>query len=166
MGAPRAIGHRGVREAAGSWRADPQPCLLDVNVLIALIDPKHSHHLIAHQWLAQHRAAWATCPLTENSVLRIVGHPRYPTGPGSPAKVAPSLVSVRARPGHCFWQDDLSLLDARIVDATRLLTPHQITDTYLLALAVKHGGKLASFDKRLVADAVRGGNAALHVIEG
>ena len=59
--------------------------LLDVNVLIALVDPAHVHHEPAHAWFSQQGStSWATCPMTENGLLRIVGHPRYPNSPGSP----------------------------------------------------------------------------------
>ena len=154
-----------VRETAGRWRTSTSPYLLDVNVLIALVDPAHSHHLQAHDWFRREGSvAWATCALTQNGVLRIIGHARYPEGPKSPFKVVSLLADLCASPGHIFWPCDYSLLDASLVDATRLLNSSQVTDTYLLALAAKHGGKLATFDKRLVADAVHGGRAALHVI--
>jgi toxin-antitoxin system PIN domain toxin len=139
--------------------------LLDVNVLIALLDPVHVQHDTAHAWFAaQGQHAWATCPLTENGVLRIVGHARYPNTPGSPAAVAPLVAQLRQSPGHVFWPDDLSLLDRERVDADRLLSAGQVTDSYLLALACAHGGQLASFDRRLVTDAVHGGARALHLI--
>ncbi|HWH80959.1 MAG TPA: TA system VapC family ribonuclease toxin [Burkholderiaceae bacterium] len=140
--------------------------LLDVNVLIALVDPAHVQHDPAHEWFAaQGHPAWATCPLTENSVLRIVGNTRYPNSPGTPAAVAPLLATLRTLRGHVFWPDDISLLDAERADAARLLSSAQITDTYLLAPACAHGGQLASFDRRLVKDAVRGGARRLHLIE-
>jgi hypothetical protein len=139
--------------------------LLDVNVLIALIDPTHVSHGDAHRWFAQAGSArWATCPLTENGVIRIVGSPRYPNTPGSPAVVATVLGRLRALPGHVFWPDDISLLDGRHVDAAHVLAAGQVTDTYLLALAVAHGGQLASLDRRLSVTAVHGGKGALHLI--
>jgi len=139
--------------------------LLDVNVLIALIDPSHVQHDVAHEWFAgQGQTAWATCPLTENGVLRIVGHARYPNSPGTPAAVAQLMAGLRALPGHAFWPDDISLLDAEKLDATRLLSSAQVTDSYLLALACAHGGQLATFDRRLVTDAVHSGARGLHLI--
>src|SRR5277367_1153841 len=129
--------------------------LLDVNVLIALLDPTHVQHNLAHEWFAKRETqAWATCPLTENGVLRIVGHARYPNSPGTPAVVAELLTTLCALPGHDFWPDDITLLDAGRVDGSRLLDSAQVTDSYLLALAGAHGGQLATFDQRLVADAV------------
>ena len=139
--------------------------LLDINVLIALIDPAHVQHDRAHEWFAgMGRRAWATCPLTENGVLRIVGHARYPNSPSTPAAVAVLLTTLRALPGHEFWSDDISLLDAKHVDCSRLLDSAQVTDSYLLALAGAHGGQLATFDLHLVTDAVVYGARALHSI--
>jgi len=91
--------------------------LLDVNVLIALIDPVHVLHDRAHEWFAaQGLEAWATCPLTENGVLRIVGHPRYHNSPGTPAAVAELMAVLRGLGGHEFWPDDVSLLDQRRIE--------------------------------------------------
>ncbi len=140
--------------------------LLDVNVLIALIDPAHVQHDRAHEWFAAlGRQAWATCPLTENGVLRIVGHARYPNSPGTPAAVAELIAGLRSLPGHEFWPDDLTLFDNRRIHITRLLDSAQVTDSYLLALARAHGGQMATFDRHLVADAVVKGPQALHVID-
>lgn len=139
--------------------------LLDINVLIALIDPAHIHHDMAHKWFAaKGQKAWATCPLTENGVLRIIGHPRYPNSPGPPAVVAGLLASLRDLPGHAFWPDNVSLLDRQHVSAARLLSSAQVTDSYLLSLARAHVGQLASFDQALVTDAVIDGSQAFHLI--
>ncbi len=140
--------------------------LLDVNVLIALIDPTHVQHDRAHDWFAQKgRRAWATCPLTENGVLRIVGNARYPNSPGSPAAVAEAVAVLRGLGGHEFWPDDVSLFDPNRVDTTRLLNSAQITDSYLLALAGAHQGQLATFDRHVVSDAVIEGRKTLHCID-
>lgn len=140
--------------------------LLDANVLIALIDPAHVRHHAAHEWFdASGKHAWATCPLTENAVLRIVGHPRYPDSPGTPAAVAELMKTLCTLPGHVFWPAKISLFDPQYFDTARLLHTAQITDSYLLALARAHSGKLATFDRRLVTDAVPGGTQALHVID-
>jgi uncharacterized protein len=140
--------------------------LLDVNVLIALIDPAHIHHDAAHEWFAAiGNSAWATCPITENAVVRIVGDPRYPNSPGTPAAVTDILERFFTAPGHTFWEDEISLLDPQHVDTTRLLSSRQVTDTYLLALAHSHQGKLATFDRRLISLAVRDAAQHLHVIQ-
>ena len=139
--------------------------LLDINVLIALIDAHHVHHDRAHAWFAEKGSqAWASCATTENGLLRIVGNPRYPNSLGSPVAVVPVLQGLRRLPGHRFWNDDISLMDSRYVDGSRLLLSGQITDSYLLALAAHHGGLLATLDARLCTDAVRDGVKALCLI--
>ena len=139
--------------------------LLDVNVLIALIDPGHVAHNDAHAWFSSEgHTSWATCPITENGVVRILGNPKHPNSPGSPAVVAGFVEQLRALPGHCFWAEDFSLIGSDVVDARRILTSAQVTDTYLLALSKMRGGVLATFDRRLSVDAVKSGKSALHLI--
>ena len=139
--------------------------LLDVNVLIALIDPTHVGHDVAHLWFEREgRQSWATCPMTENGVIRIVGHANYPNTPGAPADVALIVAQLRTLPGHVFWPDDISLVGVADIDPAQILTSGQVTDTYLLALAVTRQARLATFDRRLSTKAVRGGKAALHLI--
>jgi uncharacterized protein len=139
--------------------------LLDVNVLIALIDPVSTHHEKAQNWFASvGRQSWATCPLTQNGLIRVVGNPRYPNLPGNPTTVAELLTRFVDEPGHQFWPNDRSILDKSRIDTSRLTVPSQITDSYLLALAVAHGGQLATLDRRLIPDAVINGAQALHLI--
>jgi predicted nucleic acid-binding protein len=109
---------------------------------------------------------WATCPLTENGIIRVVGHPRYPNSARSPAAVAPFVARLRTPPGHVFWKDELSLIGSELVDVDQIVTPGQVTDTYLLPLASTNKGQFATFDRRLSTKAVRRGRAALHVIDG
>ena len=139
--------------------------LLDVNVLIALIDSAHLDHDRAHEWFAtEGKHAWATCPMTENAVLRILGHTSYPNSPGPPTMIAPIMKALRGASGHHFWADDISIADESLINQKRLLNSGQITDTYLLALAKSRQGKLASFDRRLVVDAVVNGKNHFHLI--
>ncbi len=139
--------------------------LLDVNVLIALIDPGHVQHGNAHNWFAKvGKRAWATSPLTQNGLLRVVGHPRYPNSPGTPAAVADLMTALLDHPGHMFWADDITLLDERFVSTERLLNSGQVTDSYLLALAAAHGGALATFDRQMVTEAVVNGSQTFHCI--
>jgi uncharacterized protein len=139
--------------------------LLDVNVLIALIDPAHIEFDRAHEWFdAIGRHSWATSPMTENGALRVLSNPRYTNSSGSPAVIAQMLQELCTLSGHVFWPDDISLLDPRHLDMSRLLTTAQITDSYLLALAIAHDGQLATFDRRLIPDAVHSGSRGLHRI--
>lgn len=139
--------------------------LLDVNVLIALLDSDHVHHEIAHLWFeTEGRHSWATCPLTENGVLRIVGDPRYPNSPGSPYIVAPMIKQLQTVQGHAFWSDDISLLNQADIDPDCLLHSRFITDTYLLALAKSRNGTLITFDRHLTTVAVKNGKRHLHLL--
>lgn len=139
--------------------------LLDVNVLIALIDPAHVQHEPAHEWFARVGSrSFATCPITENGLLRIVGHPKYPNSPGAPGAVASLLAAMRALPGHTFWPDKISIADDQFVDTSRLSSHGQVTDSYLLGLARAHNGRLASMDRKLTFDAVPDGRKALELI--
>lgn len=139
--------------------------LLDINILIALVDPAHIQHDPAHDWFARvGRKAFATCPLTENGLVRIVGHPKYPNSPGPPSVVLQSLVAIRGLPGHVFWPDDVSIADSSFLAAELLSSHSRVTDSYLLALAHAKGGRLATLDRKLAAEAVAGGKEALALI--
>lgn len=139
--------------------------LLDINVLIALVDPAHIQHDQAHEWFARMgRRAFATCPLTENGLVRIIGHPKYPNSPGPPGVVLESLAAIRGLAGHTFWPDDLSIADEAFF-APELLSSHtRVTDSYLLALAHAHGGRLATMDQKLATEVVPGAKQALELI--
>ena len=139
------------------------PYLLDVNLLLALTDPMHVTHDIAHEWFARTgHQQWATCPLTENGFVRIASHPKYPNRPGDANLVLAMLRQFCAIDGHQFWTDDISLRDLLSADA--VFTHQQITDIYLLGLAVQHNGKLATFDRRIPASAIQNGAQALEVL--
>jgi len=129
--------------------------LFDVNVLIALLDENHIHHWRAHEWWAANRSAgWATCALTENGVTRIMSQSGY-ENPVSTAFAIDLLAEQVEHGDHVFWPDDISLRDPTHFVPTRILGPNQITDVYLLALAVKNGGRLATFDRTIPVAAVR-----------
>jgi uncharacterized protein len=139
--------------------------LLDVNVLIALLDGSHVSHEAAHIWFARDGAKhWATCPITENGLVRIVGNPKYPNATGTAGEALALLEEFTSLPGHEFWPDDITLRDAARFDPAKILTSAQVTDSYLLALATRNGGKLATLDRRLSAQSVHGGATNLHVI--
>ena len=139
--------------------------LLDVNVLIARVDPRHEHHQRVVRW--EHDNAnelIVTCPLTENGFVRTYGHPGYPGGPGSPAEALVELRCLRALPLHRFVTDSLSLDDAHVFRSLQGITPRQLTDVYLLGLAAHHGIRFATTDSRIQADRVLDGAGALCVI--
>jgi toxin-antitoxin system PIN domain toxin len=139
--------------------------LLDINVLIARADPAHVFHERAVSWMASLKnASIATCPLTENGFLRIYGNPVYPEGPGSPAAASPMLAAIRRLPQHVFLPDDISLSDTAGIPTLVGVGHSQLTDLYLLALAVRHSAVFATFDRRVDPAMVIGGSDALLVI--
>jgi len=135
--------------------------LLDVNVLVALFDPDHVHHDVAHDWFAHHRTrGWATCPLTENGFIRTAVALSKARAPLGASELADRLRSFTASGFHAFWPDDLRLLDEDLFDLDGVFGHHQLTDIYLLGLAVRHKGVLATFDRKIPCAAVKGATAA------
>ncbi len=129
--------------------------LLDVNVLLALLDANHLHHGLAMAWWTEHhQQGWASCPLTQNGVLRIMSGSSY-LNRQPPAVVAERLALATSNAGHKFWPDALSLLEPGLLKWERIIGSRQITDTYLLALAVKNGGRFVTLDKGVSVQAVR-----------
>jgi toxin-antitoxin system PIN domain toxin len=110
--------------------------LLDVNVIIALLDSGHVLHASARSWLERHlNQSWATCPLTQSGVVRMMAQPAYPnTQPAQ--QVAARLAEACDHPSHAFWPQEISLLQEGLIRWESILGPRQITDAYLLALAV------------------------------
>ena len=134
--------------------------LYDVNVLLALFDAEHTQHASALAWHdANASLGWATCPITQNGLLRIMSQPAY-SHPIPLASVADRLrESATEAAHHRFLADDLSLVDAVIVRQSALLRPSTLTDIYLLALAVKHEARFVTFDRGISLNAVVGARA-------
>ncbi len=132
--------------------------LLDVNVLIALFDQDHVFNERAHQWLEAHaREGIATCPLTENGLVRILSHPNYSKSVRLiPADVIDRLARFCLHQNHVFWPDSVSLRESNVFRIERFLGPGQVTDLYLLALAVGESGRLVTFDDGIPIAAVTG----------
>ena len=130
--------------------------LLDINVLIALLDADHPHHAWAVRWFKSNvQNGWASCPITQNGCVRIMSQPAYPNC--FPASVVMTrLREATGNAAHQFWPDDVSLLDGDMVDGTFVHGPRQVTDVYLLALAVRHSGRFVTFDGAIAVAAVRG----------
>ena len=139
--------------------------LLDVNVLIAIFAPHHIHHEAAHAWFGANRSSgWATCPLTENGMVRILSNPASSPVVERPAALAKRLQAFRESGEHRFWPDDVTLCDNRLFSLG--VGWRQLTDVYLLGLAVQHQGRLATFDRSIPLKAVPGARAEhLCVIE-
>jgi toxin-antitoxin system PIN domain toxin len=138
------------------------PALLDVNVLVALFDPHHIQHDAAHDWFAANRHfGWATCPLTECGFVRVISS----AGGERAAAAVERLRAFCASGDHQFWRDAVSLQD-ELFDLARA-NARQLTDVYLLGLAVNRKGRLATFDRSIPLSSVRGATAeSLAVVGG
>jgi uncharacterized protein len=141
--------------------------LLDVNVLVALFDGDHVHHDITHDWFADNRGSgWATCPLTENGLVRVLTNPKYGGTVASVAEVFDRLRRFQKSGHHHFWPDGISLADSSLFKPSLVRGSRQLTDVYLLGLAHKNGGCLATFDRSISSAAVAGAGPDLLVVVG
>lgn len=130
--------------------------LLDVNVLIALLDTNHADHDRARAWLTHNiGAGWASCAITQNGFARIVSQPRYPNGVATSRAIG-MLRAACDTEHHRFTPSDISALDTRVIDGSRVHGPRQLTDVYLLALAVAHDLRFVTFDESVPLGAVPG----------
>lgn len=117
--------------------------LLDANVLIAVVVTDHVHHDQAESWFAELGGPFATCPITQGALVRLLV--RHGATAAHSLEV---LAGVVARGEHRFWADDLGF-DA--ISLTGVVGHRQVTDAYLAGLARHHGGRLATFDRGLAA---------------
>jgi uncharacterized protein len=124
--------------------------LLDVNVLLAWVWPAHEVHNAAHTWMRDHiQEPWATCPITEMGFLRILTNPSFSTkGPKWAEAIKILRKHTEGSPNHSFWQDSVSLAEMDLMLGNRIKGPNQITDAYLLTMAIRNNGKLVTFDYR------------------
>jgi toxin-antitoxin system PIN domain toxin len=154
-----------VREASPPFLPKSAPTgtrigLLDVNVLIALCDGRHEHHDLAAHWFVAHASnGWASCPLTQNGALRILSAPAYP-GARPVVQVMAQLQMLCASAHHRFWPDALSILQPGVLNTRHLLGHRQVTDAYLLALAVHYQGCLVTLDGAVALQSVQGAQPA------
>ena len=133
--------------------------LLDVNILVALFDATHVQHEAAHEWFALNQEnGWASCPLTENGFIRVVSNPAYPGRRTTLGDAIQRLRRFRESSAHWFWPDSLSLCE-EIIRPAHIQGYRQLTDVYLLALAVTKGGRLATFDGGIPLLSVAGAEA-------
>ena len=122
-------------------------CLLDVNVLIALLWPPHEAHARAHRWFAKNAdEGWATCAITQAGFVRIVSNPVFSRRVISPLDALEVLQGSLQHRAHRFWTEDIGLAEAVAVYGQRLSGHQQVTDAYLLGLATHKKGRLATLD--------------------
>lgn len=124
--------------------------LLDVNVLLALAWPNHVHHRLALSWFEKcHAKGWATCSLTENGFVRISSNAKVVDEARTPVEAVLMLQQLVSLEGHRFWQDDVSIARADRVEIERIRGYRQVMDAHLVALARRHDGRLATFDRKI-----------------
>jgi uncharacterized protein len=127
-----------------------KPALLDLNILTALLWPAHEHHELAHRWFgARGDGLWATCSLTQLGFVRIVSNPAFSRDALSPVEALALLAENLIHPRHEFWTENLQVPPAVKGMEVGLQGYRQLTDAYLLALAHRRKGVLATFDRGL-----------------
>lgn len=115
--------------------------LLDANVLIALVVPDHVHHVRAERWFSEHVDGYATCPITQGSLVRLMMREGRPVG-----ETQQVLRQLEADVRHQFWADDVSYTAVRMAG---VVGHRQVTDAYLAQLARDRDSRLATFDTGL-----------------
>ena len=122
--------------------------LLDVNLLLALAWPNHVHHGAALKWFKiDQKEGWATCSVTQSGFIRVSSNRAIIPEARTPGEAAVLLREIIGLPNHNFWVDDISLVASRFADMSRIHGFRQVTDAHLLALALRHGGRLATLDR-------------------
>jgi toxin-antitoxin system PIN domain toxin len=127
------------------------PYLLDVNLLVALSWPRHRFHEAAQTWFSHAcRNGWATCPFTQAGFIRIISNPAVTAGAVAPQQAVRILRDHQEHRHHRFWPAEIGYPQALEVLGVPLVGHQQVTDAYLLALAIHHQGKLATLDRGLL----------------
>lgn len=140
--------------------------LLDVNALIALFWPSSEFHLPVRSWFRDHASkGWATCPITQSGFVRVLSNPALSPDAPSVAEALDLLRLNLTHSGHEFWPDDVDLISAIARSGARLQGHRQITDAYLLGLAMQRKGQLATLDRSLSALLPRGSGTSDSVID-
>jgi len=125
--------------------------LLDVNVLVALFWPPHEYHDLGRSWFRKYgRQGWATCPLTQAGFVRIVSNPAFSRDAFTVGEAIDLLQGNLEAPEHEFWTDDIPFAKAVLPFASRLFGHRQVTDAYLLGLALRHKAKLVTLDTSVI----------------
>ena len=139
--------------------------LLDLNILTALLWPAHEHHEAAHRWFrARGRAPWATCSLTQLGFVRLVSNPAFSRDALTPVNAVALLAENLRHPGHEYWTERLQVAEAIQGIESAVQGYRELTDAYLLALASRRKGVLATFDRGLRRLAVGALDAALELV--
>jgi len=126
--------------------------LLDVNVLIAMVWPAHQAHPRVQHWLGQHaKEGWASCPFTQTAFVRILSNPGFSPNALTPQEALALLEANLAHATHCFWPDEISFSEALKLFSGKLVGHRQVSDAYLLGLAIHKNGRLVTLDRGILA---------------
>lgn len=126
--------------------------LLDVNALVAMFWPAHAFHDATLKWFAREaRREWATCPFTQAGFVRIISNPAFSRDAVTPEEAARVLSANLEHRFHRFWPDAIGYVEAVKLFEGKLTGHRQITDAYLLGLAIQNNGKLATLDRAIPA---------------
>jgi toxin-antitoxin system PIN domain toxin len=124
--------------------------LLDLNVLIALTEPRHDDFQKAQEWFeSAGKDNWGVCPLTELGYVRLTTNPSFRPGPRSREKATSILKGLADHPGYRYWPMTEGWDTVTAPFAKRIFGHQQVTDAYLLGMAIKEGGVLVTFDRGL-----------------
>jgi toxin-antitoxin system PIN domain toxin len=141
--------------------------LLDVNVLIASVDEGHVAYKTVHAWLRESAERhWATCPLTQAGFVRIISNRRFHEQAVTVAEAFELLAAITQRPGHRFWPIDITLAEAVQPLQERLFGHRQVTDAYLLGLAIRNKGRVVTLDRGIETLAGESYRQHVTVLEG
>jgi toxin-antitoxin system PIN domain toxin len=144
--------------------------LLDVNALLALVWPAQEHHERVRAWfLANASRHWATCPITQAGCVRLLSNPTVTPGALSVHDALQVLAANLKHPGHIFWPDDLELLSSLSLCGSKLQGYRQITDAYLLGMAIHRKAHLVTLDgsiASLLASSARTATRVIHIPTG
>jgi uncharacterized protein len=139
--------------------------LLDVNLLISLAWPNHVHHDAAHAWFrGRGSERWATTPVTEAGFVRVSSNSAAIPTAVTPREARSLLGQMQKDERHIFLPDDVELVvGSESALAGRIVGHRQVTDAHLLALALRHGARLATLDRAITALAGEAADAVLQV---
>jgi len=122
--------------------------LLDVNLLYILHQPLHVNYDLVRSWFAHiPDKRYSTCPVTQTGLLRLLIQGVAGLDSFRSEEARNALQHFVAQPGHVFWPDSPDYLSATDSVHARMQGHRQITDAYLLGLAIHNRGKLVTLDR-------------------
>jgi toxin-antitoxin system PIN domain toxin len=126
------------------------PYLLDINVLLGIAWEDQQAHSTVFPWFQETgRHSYATCGISQSGFVRISASARFRSNPVSIKEALKVLSTFAEMPGHAFWPLEIGIRDATAPFVDKLFGPLQLTDAYLLGLAIANGGTLVTRDRAI-----------------